>query len=62
MKTRYAIQVILDGDWIYVTESWGDTLVPKLYDTSEAAEEIAESWRLTGKEHNVRVVVYLEDK
>ena len=46
------------NDWLYVTEGPADDLRVKLYPTSEAAEEIAESWRLTGKEQNVKVVVY----
>jgi len=33
---------------------------PVTYLSSEAAEDMAEVWRLTGKEDNVRVVVYKE--
>ena len=57
--TQYAIKVMWQpNDWLYVTEGPADDLRVKLYPTSEAAEEIAESWRLTGKEQNVKVVVY----
>lgn len=56
---KYAIKVKWpDGGWMYVTEGSYDDLRVKVYATSEAAEEVAEAMRLTGKEDNVKVVVY----
>jgi hypothetical protein len=58
---KYAIKVKWpDGGWLYVTEGPANDLRVKVYSSSDAAEEIAESWRLTGKEENVKVVVYKE--
>lgn len=58
----YAIQVKWpDGGWMYVTEGPADDLRVKVYPTSEAAENVAETWRLTGKEENVKVVVYKDE-
>lgn len=60
---KYAIQVMFDGAWMYVTEQDNEgNLQAKTYPSAEWAEEIAESWRLTGKESYVRVVTYEEDK
>jgi len=47
-----------DGEWTYITADGGAR--PVLYKTSNDAEEVAEQWRLTGKEHNIKVVVYGE--
>lgn len=59
---KYTIQVQWpDGGWMYVTEGSFDDLRVKVYDSSEAAETVAETWRLTGKENNVKVVVYKDD-
>jgi len=58
---KYAVQVRFghEDDWLYVTRSTVDHDVEVvLYDSSEAAEEVAESWRLTGKEHYVKVVTF----
>ena len=55
---KYAIKVKMSyDDWMYVTGSDGK---PVTYLSSEAAEDMAEVWRLTGKEGNVKVVVYKE--
>ena len=50
--------VKFDREWIYVTAD-GEAR-PVLYKTSSDAEEVAEHWRLTGKEHNIKVVIYGE--
>lgn len=58
---KYAIQVMWQpDDWMYITEGRFDDLQVKVFNSSEAAEEIAEHFRLTGKEENVKVVVYKE--
>ena len=49
-------------DWIYVTKSTVDGFEPILYNSSEEAEDIAEIWRLPGKEQNVKVVTYNENQ
>ena len=57
-NSMYAIMVKFDGEWTYVTADGAAR--PVLYKTSSDAEEVAEQWRLTGKEHNIKVVVYGE--
>ena len=59
----YAVMICLDGhdDWIYVTETGAHNsydLEVKLFATAEQAESHADVWRLSGKEHQVRVVEY----
>lgn len=59
---KYAIKVMWQpNDWMYVTEGPADDLRVVVYPTSEAAENVAETWRLTGKEENVKVVVYKDE-
>jgi len=60
---KYAVMVCLDGkdDWIYLTENTGHcdmNLSPRLFNTSELAEEVAEIWRMKDQERNVKVVTY----
>lgn len=56
---KYAIQVWFENSWIYVTTgSCADDLKPLLFDNSIDAEDIAEEWRLTGKEEYVKVIPY----
>ena len=59
----YAIMVCLDGkdDWIFVTEDskkcdWN--LKPMLFKDAHAALEVANTFAIKGKEHNVKVVSY----
>ena len=59
---KYAIKIKVEDDWIFVTEDSLDGLVPMLYNTSQEAEELAEVWRLPGREYNVKVVTYDESK
>lgn len=59
---KYAIQIWFENSWMYVTTgSRADDLKPMLFDNSIDAEDIAEDWRLTGKEEYVRVVPYNDD-
>lgn len=59
---KYALQVWINDDWMYVTTgSCAEDLTPLLFDNSIDAEDIAEHWRLTGKEIYVKVVTYGED-
>ena len=58
MKYAIMINAFGDDDWIYVTEDSLDGPCVKVYTTSEEAEEVAEIWRLPGKELNVKVVTY----
>lgn len=56
---KYAIQVWFDNDWQYVTTgSSVNQLTPLLFNNSVDAEDIAEKWRLSGKEEFVKVVLY----
>ena len=57
---KYAVKVIFDGDWLYVTEHTSScmNLVPIIFDNEEAAENFAIIWRLEGKADNVKVVEY----
>jgi len=59
----YAVMICLDGqdDWIYVTETGAHNsydLEVKIFATEQQAERHADVWRVTGKEHQVRVVEY----
>ena len=61
----YAIMVCLDGkdDWIFVTKDskkcdWN--LEPMLFEDVYAALEVANTFAIKGKEHNVKVVSYDE--
>lgn len=53
----YAIKILVNNEWTYITESCSDFQV-KLYSCSETAENLAEFFRLTGKEDRVKVVTY----
>ena len=56
---KYAIQIWFEDDWMYVTTgSHSNDLKPMLFDNSIDAEDLAGSWRLTGKEEYVKVVPY----
>lgn len=60
---KYAIQVWLEDSWMYVTTGTRqEDLKPMLFEQSIDAEDIAESWRLTGKEQYVKVVPYNESE
>ena len=55
--------VCLDGkdDWIYVTEyksPWDFDLQPVLFEDVNAALDVARTFEVEGKEHNVKVVSY----
>jgi len=55
--------VCLDGkdDWIYVTEyksPWDFDLRPLLFEDVNAALDVARTFEVEGKEHNVKVVSY----
>jgi hypothetical protein len=59
----FAIMVCLDGkdDWIFVTEDTGKcdwNLKPMLFDDVHKALEVARTFEIEGKEHNVKVVSY----
>lgn len=56
---KYAIKIFVESEWMYVTTGRRvDELVPLLFDTAIEAENLAENWRLTGKEQFVKVVTY----
>ena len=59
---KYAIKVKLENDWIYVTEGTNGDLRIKTWLNEMDAEDMAEHWRLTGKEHNVKVVTITGDQ
>ena len=58
----YAVMVCLDGkdDWIFVTEKTEDCwyLRPMLFQDAHSAMEVADTFAIEGKEHNVKVVSY----
>ena len=59
----FAIMVCLDGkdDWIFVTKDTGKcdwNLQPMLFEDVHAALEVADTFAIEGKEHNVKVVSY----
>ena len=59
----YAIMVCLDGkdEWIFVTKDTGRcdwNLEPMLFEDAHAALEVANTFAIKGKEHNVKVVSY----
>ena len=66
---KYAVKVCFDGkdDWVYVTvdripledlEMEPLDPPPMIFDDKESAEEIADTFRIDGKEDNVKVVEY----
>ena len=62
-RSVYAIMVCLDGkdDWIFVTKDTGRcdwNLEPMLFEDVHAALEVADTFAIEGKEHNVKVVSY----
>lgn len=57
----YAVQIKMDDYWMYLTEGSDDNPTVKTFRSGDTAEEVAEYFRLTGKEHHVRVVVYKVD-
>jgi len=62
----YAIMVCLseeDDDWIFVTKDTGRcdwNLEPMLFEDVHAALEVANTFAIKGKEHNVKVVSYAD--
>lgn len=64
--SKWAIMVCLDGkdDWIFVTENTGKcdmwNLQPMLFNDIKDAVDYANVFALKGKEHNVKVVNYVE--
>lgn len=58
---KYAIQIWFEDSWMYVTTgSHKSNLKPLIFEDAIAAENLAEEWRLTGKENFVKVVPYNE--
>ena len=62
-RSVYAIMVCLDGkdDWIFVTKDTGRcdwNLEPMLFEDAHAALDVARTFEIEGKEHNVKVVSY----
>ena len=61
---RFAIKVKIDNDdWIYVTDCGGRDYLKnevRLFDSFLKAKEVADSFRIKGKEENVKVVRYVE--
>jgi len=53
---KYAVMVWFEDDWMYVTQGSGFNVLT--FDNSIDAEDLAESWRLTGREEYVKVVPY----
>lgn len=60
MKYAIMVNAFGDDDWIYVTQDGLDGPEVVCYTNSEDAEDAAETWRLPGKERNVKVVTYNE--
>ena len=60
----YAIMVCLneqEDDWIFVTKDTGKcdwNLEPMLFEDVNAALDVARTFEIEGKEHNVKVVSY----
>lgn len=54
--------VLFDNEFMYSTELVEgmeyNTPVVKTFDTQEEAEQVADFWRLPGKENNIKVVEY----
>jgi hypothetical protein len=64
-RSVYAIMVCLDGkdDWIFVTKDTGRcdwNLEPMLFEDVHSALDVARTFEIEGKEHNVKVVSYEE--
>ena len=65
---KWAVMVCLDGkdDWIFVTEKTDKcdmfNLQPVLFDDLTEALEYASVFAIKGKEENVQVVSYYEDR
>jgi hypothetical protein len=61
---RFAIKVKIDtDDWVYVTKCGGRDYLKReiqLFDSFLKAKEVADSFRIEGKEKNVKVVRYVE--
>lgn len=62
---KHALMIKIDSlkeDWVYVTTGSNiSDIKPLLFDDSITAEDIAEEWRLTNKEQNVKVVPYPDE-
>ena len=59
---KYAIMVMFEGDWMYVTLGSGENIRVRTFDNFIDAEDVAEAWRLSGREQYVKVVPYNESK
>ena len=54
---KYALKVLFDGDWLYVSEGPIDSLRVLVLDL-ENAEALAESWKQEGYDEVIEIVEY----